>query len=815
MQKQVTIGWKVATLNFDIASLRYRAMLPQLALESHGVKNRTFATPSRSALAGLDILVIVKSFTVDDYWLAQEATRLNIPVIFDLCDNIFIERYKGSTKTVPADVFLLIAGLASAIVVTTEPLADVVRERTGAHVSVYVVPDGIENEMLLSSVQKRLKVARIQEYIHRIESKGRAIAGALYRTLTEPPEFRDRLRRCLNLGFWIHLAYPYLNPVRQKLKARLSKLRSVSHSAPAFSQAQSDDSVINNISRGTQPIKISEGGQPSSRKIVWFGSHGAKYADFGMLDLLLVRGPLEKLAAEMSLELIVISNHFEKYKKNIRPMAIPSRYVEWSREAVAEHLKGAHAVVIPNSLDAFSICKSANRSVLSLCHGVPVVATHTPALDPLHECITFDDFENGLRRYLTDGQYAQRHVRLGQQTVEKLYGQQAIGGQWNDLAHAVLAGYREKQSSRSPQIILAIQLPQDIELARPILKEAKVRSIQCAVWTSLEAMKRWPQISATISALGLDRRIFPEDLNGFSAEMFPVSAFALVTVTETTLNPHRFTHRLTKFANSVGLYTATMQHGYENVGLTYTDDVHDIGRVRFASRRIYTWGNFETLHPNIPKETRDKCLPVGCPKPISVTQADPAQWFTVEKPVIGVFENLHWKRYTDEYREFFLEGVQRLADAFPEVVFLIKPHNAGMWLTNRYEGEKPESDNLVIADPADLKWANVTAPQLLGHLAAVITTPSTVALDAARVELPTAIVAHKLNLENYDPLTLIRDNESWSRFVSQTLHLNAQHSLRQRSRQFAERVVLSGDAVSRILDDIISTKQTQDTKHAA
>ena len=83
-----TVGWKVASLSFSMASVRYRAMLPLLALEHDGFQCRVFSDAGSEQLLGLDLLVIVKSFSSDDFALAQQAVARGIPVVLDLCDNI-------------------------------------------------------------------------------------------------------------------------------------------------------------------------------------------------------------------------------------------------------------------------------------------------------------------------------------------------------------------------------------------------------------------------------------------------------------------------------------------------------------------------------------------------------------------------------------------------------------------------------------------------------------------------------------------------------------------------------------------------------
>lgn len=821
---EFVIGWKVSAINLSIASFRYRAMLPILALEGLGVKSKIFSRSGRGCLVGLDALVIVKSFTLDDYWLAQEAVNMKVPVIFDLCDNIFIDQYSGKKHISPAEIFLLIANLASAIVVTTEPLAAVVRDKVSERIPVYVVPDGIETTSLLMIAKNHLWLPQLKEYFYRvittsgivrlrnkIRSRYDLFKTASLRSLSRSLFVDVRtaskcFKRYLNRNFWIKLAYPYYNHLRARIRRRL--LAKLNSDVESVSLGKPEKSVVQ--------VKWLINPSSPTKKIVWFGNHGADHAKFGMLDLLYIRDALEKLASEFALELVVISNNLDKFNKHIKPLAISTRYIEWSADSMAEYLRDADVVVIPNSLDAFSICKSVNRSVLAILHGVPVVATSTPALEDLKECIVLDDFEGGLRRYLMDSEYVKKHVQQGRELIDRLYGQQVIGQLWSDIIDkTVNSPARQNALFQPAELIVAIHLPQDIDLIRPVLDEAFHQGVHCVIWTSLAATQHWPQLTNSIINLGFNWRILPDDLSSFNRDMFPDSAYALLTVTETNLNPHLFTHRLTKFANSAGLFTATMQHGYENVGLTYSDETHSIQRVQFAARKIYTWGHLETLHPNISTQMFKKCFPVGCPKPDVVERAVIRDWVPDGQPVIGIFENLHWHRYSDEYREFFLEGLQSVANAFPNVSFLIKPHNAGMWLTSRYQGEMPVMDNLIIVDPKDSQSASITAPQLFGHLAAVITTPSTVALDAARTKIPVAVVAQGIDLGNYEPLPLINDIEHWSAFISQAIDTHGRQVLQGKSQKFVDRVLLPGNATWRIVNDIISRKQERRTRNAA
>lgn len=802
-KEKFVVGWKIASPSANIASVRYRAILPILALEDFGVICKVFSTAKIKNLNSLNALVIVKSFQLEDFCLAQEASLRGIPVIVDICDNIFIDTYKSKSNLSPAEVFLMIAQISSAVVTPTEPLAEVVREALDGRVHVHVIPDGIEFDTLLSQGCQILDSIRRREALDYIVGKLRqkillnrgielfrtgSISKAI-RYWASPTFTRGslRLKKYCHWRFWAKEAYWYFETVRAYLLRRPSKLTSA------------DEIKDTPVVSGYETLSARE----NVRRILWFGNHGAPHARFGMLDLLEIRNALEQIAKEFTVELVVVSNNSAKYRQHIQPLAIPSRYVEWSVDSIKRHLEVADVVVIPNTLDPFSVCKSANRTVLALARGIPVVATATPALKPLQHCIETGDFYEGLRHYLTDPDHVQKHVKLGQRLITRHYGQQAIASAWTEVLRAV-TNLEQYRSVTAPNLLVALNLIQDLDLALPIIKLAMRRGISLEVWCSVPLLNKSPRVSAALKELKVPWRPMPDDPRVLQYSYFPHSVRVLLTVAETNLGPHRFTRELTLLAQQASIFTVTLQHGFENVGLSYSDEIHAIQKIKIASDRIYTWGPPETLHPKIPKRTRSKCLPVGCPKPATSEPANLGDLIPSGSPVVGVFENLHWHRYSQSYREFFLSSIYRLATKFPELIFLTKPHHAGMWLTGRHQGEKPCLDNLVIADPQNLVWERYTATHLMGHLNAVITTPSTVALDAARAGLPTALVTSDLLLENYAPLFRIAKDEDWEVFIQSTLNPSDRTALVDTSRRFVERVLVPGDGAERIVDDISS-----------
>lgn len=790
-ERPLVIGWCVSSLSLNIASVRYRAVLPIVALEALGHTCQLFTSANPVNLKSLDVLVVVKDFGIETYQLIQRAKSLDIPVIFDLCDNIFVEGYGKYSVNTPSKLFLAIAECADAIVVTTTPLANVIiTHAPGAQI--VVIPDGIIYEETNAALDARLLVARaaikparkipglnrLKQLRHLIKVLGGASLRALIRRFAKRwlGPVASQWRSLLTLGFWKHQIERML--ARFKAKAKTASAR---RQSPAI-----------------KPDPVTEASPtPNASQLLWFGNHGAEYADFGMLDLLRIKSELEAIALEYNVELVVVSNNREKYLAYIQPMAIPSRYVEWSPTSIDRELLRAALVLIPNSLDAFSICKSANRSVHALIHNLPVVATSTPSLLPIVDGLAVDDFKAGLRRYLSSARHAAEDVARGQQLAQTHFGPAVISDAWQRTLRSVITNNGIEKPI--PEIIFALNLIQDVEVMLPIISEAQKRAIRFEVWSSSALLKKHPRVFGILQSAQVSATVILES-EADRSPAFASGTKALLTVTETNLAPHIFTRTLTSRANKAGLKTATMQHGFENVGLTYSDEIHHISKVNFASEKVFLWGPLDTLHPDAKSPTRIKCIPVGCPKPIGEAVANLDHLIDPAIPIIGIFENLHWHRYNEAYRAFFIDGVVALAARFPGVTFLIKPHQAGAWLTKRYKGDRPVAPNLVIADPESLEWQHFTVDQLLGRMAGVITSPSTIALDAARRGLSVGVVAHELQLDQYSPLPKISSMQDWVDFVASAL---ANTDTDERSSDFVKRTVIEGPAASKILDDLI------------
>lgn len=762
--------WKLHSLDYRIASVRYRALLPIQALASRGYRSHVCQSLGIDQCHGADAVIFIKAFALKDLLFAQRASDKGIPIVLDLCDNIFVPNYTMKYPMHPAEVIQVMARYATVITTTGPALMQVLKKTLEVPVPIMIVSDGIEERTVERAGRRILRRARILE---------------LWRMLT-------------SVSFWIR--------VTPKIPARVASQWSLFREQLAIhaSAVSCERQKVGRVSGG--PVGTRGVSGLGVKRLIWFGHAGGDYGQFGLSDIIDVAPFLEQLARRISFELLVVSNSREAYERLVKPLPINTRYVEWDRASIRKFIRTSDVTIIPNSRDPFAICKSANRAVLSLSLGVPVVATRTPAMEVLKDCLILDDWMEGLYRYLTDPQLAQDHLAKAREILSKEFGSVRIADQWQDVLDRVRSsmGYTGRQGYDRPcrTIGVVVHLMQDFDLAMSILTESPTwKDLHLQAWVSLSLLESSPRVWKGLRAHGVDFRIIDDQTDADLDLLRCRGVDAVLTIAETNQPPHRVSHRITNWANQAGIPTYTMQHGFENIGLTYSDDRYPIERVSFASRVIFTWGPLDRLHPSVPDNTRQKCVPVGCCKTVSIVpEAIPLP--LNKGRMIGIFENLHWERYSTEYTERFVRDVQSLAEKHSDILFLVKPHHAGRWLTSRYKGAAPSAPNVVIADPGHPAWEQFTASQLIHLLDAVITTPSTVALDAARVGKPVAVVGYSLDLDAYRPLSILRNGDEWNAFLREIREEMGRRMLVKRSREFTRCSLYSGSASKNILHRI-------------
>jgi hypothetical protein len=172
------------------------------------------------------------------------------------------------------------------------------------------------------------------------------------------------------------------------------------------------------------------------RTLCWFGNAGAPYARFGLTDLADIREPLLEVASRHRIRLIVVSNSHAAFVRIVVPLGLECEYRQWAEGVTEAALSESEIALIPNSMDSFSRCKSANRALFALAHGVPVVATATAALEPLAGCIE-TGWVSGIERYLSDPAAVSAHLTEAKAIIAREFSGAAIAEVWRTLLSEV------------------------------------------------------------------------------------------------------------------------------------------------------------------------------------------------------------------------------------------------------------------------------------------------------------------------------------------------------------------------------------------
>ncbi len=179
--------------------------------------------------------------------------------------------------------------------------------------------------------------------------------------------------------------------------------------------------------------------QSSSEKatILWYGIHGGENAPYGMLDLLNVQECLSTLNRDYPLRLVIVSNSRAKYKKYIKPFPFETRYYEWGYTPFRNILRKVDLNILPITKNPFTLCKSNNRLALALYEGVPSVADEIPSYKELAAFCVLNDWERGLRLYLSDDRIGREHVKEAKAYIDEHFSITQIANQWQ----AQLSGF--------------------------------------------------------------------------------------------------------------------------------------------------------------------------------------------------------------------------------------------------------------------------------------------------------------------------------------------------------------------------------------
>ncbi len=465
--------WKTNSFDVKIASVRYRCLLPSRYLESRGYKSCFHSGNNPidfSRKSDSDVLIFVKSFTPYDLYLSKKAKEAGIPIILDICDNIFIDEYTSKYKFKPSQIFKEMSEVASAIVTTGVALKDKIQTEVNSSIPIFIVPDANETVEDINYAIFIYKWGRwLKLFLYRPISSIIIIYHSLYSKFkTLQVYYKSYLKQIINSRnknyrktqnalnvyqknlniiskkviklVYFHKYLHYIKKTKSILMNYVGKkyfanelATNTNFSLPQSIVSNQDKSISNKNNFVNNPLTSNHKLENDCKTILWFGNHGARYGNFGMLNLLDIAEPLIELSKEVKFRLLVVSNNYDKYLEHIKPLPFHTDYIEWDLFTIYQNISESNVVIIPNSQCAFSICKSANRAILSLSLGVPVVATKTPALDDLHECTILDDWKRGLKAYLSDEKLVNSHLEKAQSIISSNYSGEAVANRWSIL----------------------------------------------------------------------------------------------------------------------------------------------------------------------------------------------------------------------------------------------------------------------------------------------------------------------------------------------------------------------------------------------
>ncbi len=365
------LAWFAAAADPNVASFRYRCLIPAWALRDLGHDSTIFVDevpdPARH-----DALIAVKSAgsRVDE--AARRFRAQGKPVYLDLCDNVFVPGYaQRRGPELSADTVSGLARQAAGIVTPNAALDRVARAHLHPVAQSWVIPDAA---LTPDAYQ--------------------AMSAWLSGKVADPPRRGvDRLR-----------------------------------AASDFSAGgDKHDQDMFGVDTDWQVDHLPE----ETARVIWFGRHGSFHSDFGMGLLKPVISELERTHRERPIELVVISNNRNRFDALTHDARIFTRYEDWSNERVFFELSRADLFVMPSGIDPFSLCKSANRAVLALANNVPVVASYLESLEPLRDAIFIDDWRAGIDAYLFDRAVAEEHLARARPILAEEFDVAAIGRKWN------------------------------------------------------------------------------------------------------------------------------------------------------------------------------------------------------------------------------------------------------------------------------------------------------------------------------------------------------------------------------------------------
>lgn len=431
------IAWKIQTTNWSIASVRYRFWLIFSGL-GKGWKKSIYCGKQELFFQDMpDIMIFVKTVSRYDFNQAVQLKKSGVFVLYDLCDNLFylpdFFKSNGDAEKLKqaedhAEVLRGFLLLADCVTVPTVELKNALISYLPDIKRIEVLPDPV-----MPQIKQPFGGLRFYQYFNYLFGHG--WRWGLFKSLQTlnslflyslPKYLFSKIQKCLGrlAGFInsriLECLFKILN--MQVMEVKTEEIASMEPTpSPSMLSRDTGESPLVNLET-----------RKDFKKLLWFGNAGREGL-FGITDLLGLQSDLEKLYEEIPFTLTVVSNDENLYKKHLKNMRFHSEYLSWSESVVENELVNADVVILPNSENSFSRCKSANRTLLALSRGKPVVASSNPSLMALEGGVLFDDWYSNVKTYLLDEELQKKHIKEAENKISSHFTYESYISSWEKI----------------------------------------------------------------------------------------------------------------------------------------------------------------------------------------------------------------------------------------------------------------------------------------------------------------------------------------------------------------------------------------------
>jgi hypothetical protein len=425
------VAWKIQKSNWSIASVRYRFWLPYVSLKDD-FRFSIYTSGQDVVLDGkLNGIVYVKSLFSGDLDQARELKKQGVFIVYDLCDNIFYlpEYYKNigeqsrlKQSLVESSILKEFLLLADCVTVPSETLKEELFGVVPTISRIEILPDPI-----MPDIKEPWGGLRTHQYLDYIFGHGKR--WGVYKSLQLICFFLllKIPRHLFSVSLRIlQKTHDFVNAIIFPTMFNFFRVRAV-----AAAERNALLSNVSNLGEGAE-IESPSVAVNEKRKLLWFGNGGRENL-FGITDLVCLKKELEELNQEVPIVLTIISNDRGLFEKHILNMRIETRYIQWSEEIVIQELAKTDVVILPNSDNSFSRCKSANRALLSLYHEKPVVVSCNPSLADLEGAVLFENWRVNIKAYLTEANLRHSHLEQARRILSEKFSVEAYVASWRKV----------------------------------------------------------------------------------------------------------------------------------------------------------------------------------------------------------------------------------------------------------------------------------------------------------------------------------------------------------------------------------------------